>query len=320
MSLLVFIEQRNGIRKGSLEALSVAARLAAKTGKPLYAALLGKSVQPLVDGLADFGIKKLFLYEDPALEHYNSDAVAPLLQALAAELKADLILASATSAGRDLCAVLAGRMDAEAVQDCTGAEWDTALRLKKPVYAGKLTADLTVQTLPAVVSLRPNFFPVTRTPGAKPETELRPAGTLALRAVVRNFLEEASGTVDLTEAKIIVSGGRGVGGPDGFKLLQKLADALGGALGASRAAVDSGWIPHSHQVGQTGKIVNPDLYIACGISAAIQHQAGMRTAKVIVALNKDPDAAIFKICDYGIQGDLFEVIPLLIEEAGKLRK
>lgn len=189
---------------------------------------------------------------------------------------------------------------------------------RKPVYAGKVLSDVRVSSSPALVSLRPNVTAVVQEGDGLPEIVRREMPEVSLRTVLKEAADAAAGTVELTEAKIIVSGGRGIGGPENWPVLQALCDALGAALGASRAAVDAGWIHHAHQVGQTGKVVSPDVYIACGISGAIQHQAGMRTSKIIVAINKDPNANIFKICDYGIVGDLFEVVPMLTEEVKKV--
>ena len=213
---------------------------------------------------------------------------------------------------------MAARLSVELVQDCIELDWDNGLVAKKPVYAGKVVSEVRVNSTPAMVSLRPNVVPVNPKGDDTPETEKREMPEVDLRTVIKDVAQAAAGTVELTEAKIIVSGGRGLGGPEPFPMLQELCDVLGAALGASRAAVDAGWIHHSHQVGQTGKVVSPDLYIACGISGAIQHQAGMRTSRIIVAINKDSEANIFKICDYGIVGDLFEVVPILTEEAKKV--
>jgi electron transfer flavoprotein alpha subunit len=318
MSILVLLEHRGKLRDCSREAASAAAKLALKTGQELNAVLLGNAVQPLAADLAGLGLKKVFLYEDPSLEHYSADAYVPIISKLAEELKTMLIIGSSSALGKELCASLAGRMNAEMAQDCLSLDWNNGWCVTKPVYAGKAVAALRFAEGLTVISLRPNLFRVERTGTALPEVEVRKPGTLDLKIIVQKLVQEATGQIDLAEAKIVVSGGRALGGADKFAVLQPLCTVLGAGLGASRAAVDAGWIHHSHQVGQTGRVINPDLYIACGISGSIQHQAGMRTSKLIVAINKDPDAPIFKICDYGIVGDLFEIVPLLTENFKKV--
>ena len=316
MSVLVLLEQRGELKACALEAATAAGKVAQAAGMPLYAVYIGQALGEQTGELAGLGIEKVFAYENAQLSHYSNDAYVPIVRDLAKELGAKVIIGSATALGKEYCASVAARLGVDLVQDAIGVGWDNGLTAQKPVYAGKVVSALRVTGDPAMVSLRPNVLPVERAGDAVPGVEKREMPELSLRTVVRDAVQ-AAGTVILTEAKIVVSGGRGIGGPENWPVLQALCDVLGAALGASRAAVDAGWIQHAHQVGQTGKIVSPDLYIACGISGAIQHQAGMRTAKIIVAINKDPDAPIFKICDYGIVGDLFEVVPLLTEEAQK---
>jgi electron transfer flavoprotein alpha subunit len=319
MAILVLLEQRGTLSASSLEAASAAAKLAKQAGKDLYAVLLGKSLDAEVSKLAGFNIKKLFLYEDEALTYATSEAYIPVLKDLSLELKAEVIIGPASTVGKEICASLAGKLGVELAQDCIGLEWDGACKVKRPKFAGKVIETLKLGgPIPHMVSLRPNIFPVAKVDETLPPVEKRPLPQLNLRAKVTSVMQAMAGKVDLSEAHIVVSGGRGLGGPEPFKMLQELADAIGGAVGASRAAVDSGWISHTLQVGQTGKTVTPDVYIACGISGAIQHLAGMRTSKLIVAINKDPEAPIFKIADYGIVGDLFEIIPMMITEAKKL--
>ncbi len=206
------------------------------------------------------------------------------------------------------------RLGVGAIPDAVGLELDgETFSVRRPVYSGKAitTAD-TAGNTPQVISLRPNVFAAEESAGAG-EVVALDGLSLSIRAVVKELLEAEGGELDVAEADVIVSGGRGIKGPENFALIKSLADALGGAVGASRAAVDAGWIEHSHQVGQTGKVVSPSLYVAAGISGAIQHLAGMSSSKVIVAINKDPDAPIFKIADYGIVGDLFDVIPPMVD-------
>ena len=319
MAILVLLEQRGTLGSSSLEAASAAAQLAKHAGKDLYAVLLGKSLESEVHKLAGFNIKKLFLYEDEALTYATSEAYIPILKELALELKAEVILGPASTIGKEICASLAGKLGVELAQDCIALEWDGTCKVKRPKFAGKVIETLKLGgPVPHLISLRPNIFPITRDGDQAPSVEKRPLPQLQLRAKVTSVIQSVAGKVDLSEAHIVVSGGRGLGGPEPFKMLQELADCIGGAVGASRAAVDSGWISHTNQVGQTGKTVTPDVYIACGISGAIQHLAGMRTSKLIVAINKDPEAPIFKIADYGIVGDLFEIVPMMIAEVKKL--
>jgi electron transfer flavoprotein alpha subunit len=318
MSVLVLLEQRGELKACALEAASKANQVAKAAGMDLNAVFIGQSLGDQAEQLKGLGITKVYSYENDKLANYTSDAYVPIVRDLANELGAKVIIGSASALGKEFCASVAARLGVELVQDCVDAQWDNGLVAKKPVYAGKIVSEVRIKSEPAFVSLRPNVVAVERDGDAAPEVEKRDMPQVDLRTVIKDVAQAAAGTVSLTEAKIIVSGGRGLGGPEPFAMLQELCDVLGAALGASRAAVDAGWISHSHQVGQTGKVVSPDLYIACGISGAIQHQAGMRTSRIIVAINKDPEANIFKLCDYGIVGDLFEIVPLLTEEAKKV--
>lgn len=314
MSVLVLLEQRGSLKRCALEAATAAGAVARAAGLELNAVYIGQSLANETGELAGLGIRKVYAYENDALRYYSNDAYVGIVTDLARELGATVIIGSASALGKELCASVAARLDIELVQDCIGIAWDGGLKATNPIFAGKVIAEVSVKDVPAMASLRPNVVPIVRDGDAIPEVVQRAMPEVSIRTVLKNVAEAAAGTVELGEAKIVVSGGRGLGGPDGWPVLQELCNALGAALGASRAAVDSGWIHHSHQVGQTGKVVCPDVYIACGISGAIQHQAGMRTSKIVVAINKDPDAPIFKICDYGIVGDLYEVAPALTQE------
>ncbi len=317
MGVLVLLEQRGELKSSALEAASVASKIAKAAGMELNAVYIGRALEDQIDQLKGFGIAKVYAYEDEALTHYSNDSYVPIVRDLAKELDAKVIIGSASAIGKEFCASVAARLGVELVQDCIELDWDNGLVAQKPVYAGKVISHVRVKCSPAMVSLRPNAFAIEKEGEDTPETVKREKPQVSLLAVIKDVAQAAAGTVELTEAKIVVSGGRGIQDPKNWPVLQSLCDVLGAALGASRAAVDAGWIHHTQQVGQTGKVVSPDLYIACGISGAIQHQAGMRTSRIIVAINKDSEANIFKICDYGIVGDLFEVVPLLTEEAKK---
>ena len=314
MSVLVLLEQRGELRACAAEAATAAAMIAKAAGMPLNAIYIGAGLGEHVAALAGIGIEKVFAYEHADLAHYANDAYVPIVCEAVKELGATVVIGSATALGKELCASVAARLGVELVQDCTELKWDNGLTAVKPIYAGKVIANVRVTDTPAMASLRPNVAVVVREGDKKPEVVGRgiPAG-LIVRTILKEAVEAPPGTIELTEAKKVVSGGRGIGGPEAWPMLQALCDVLGAALGASRAAVDAGWIPHAHQVGQTGKVVSPDVYIACGISGAIQHQAGMRPARVIAAINRDANAAIFKVADYGIVGDLHEIVPLLTQ-------
>ena len=314
MSVLVLLEQRGSLKKCAFEAATTAAAIARGAGVELNAVYIGQSLADEAGALAGLGISRVFAYENESLRNYSNDTYVEIVESLAKELNASVIIGSATALGKELCASVAARLGVDLVQDCVACSWAGGVTAVKPIYAGKVVSEVRVTGSPAMLSLRPNVVPVVREGDAVPEIIHRPMPEVSLRSILKAVAEAASGTVELTEASIVVSGGRGLGGPDGWPVLQELCNTLGAALGASRAAVDSGWIHHSHQVGQTGKVVCPDLYIACGISGAIQHQAGMRPSKIIVAINKDPEAPIFKVCDYGIVGDLYEIVPLLTQE------
>lgn len=310
---LVVAEQSEGtLRKVSLEMLGEARRLASD-GK-VEAVLLGSGVEKLVEQLAWHGADKVYLADDPVLQLYTAEAYTAVLADLVKKVQPDVVFIGATTNGRDLAPRLATRLGIGLASDCTGfsVDSDGRLLITRPIYAGRAIETIKLKSRPQMATLRPNVFPpLEPDTSRKAEVEKIPVNTGEVRAKVVGFLKKEGEEIELTEADIIVSGGRGLGGPEGFNILKELAKILGAAVGASRAAVDAGWIDHSHQVGQTGKTVNPKLYIACGISGAAQHLAGMRTSKVIVAINKDPEAPIFKVADYGIVGDLYQIVPLL---------
>jgi electron transfer flavoprotein alpha subunit len=313
----VWIEQRAGEMKViSREVLGAGRKVADDLGQPLTALVFGQDVADAAASAFDLGADAVIGCDDETLAQFRVEAYGPLLTNLAQERSPAVILVGASTRGRDLAAWVAADLDAGLVADGIGlAVNDGTVKVTRPVYAGKLLADVHVTGGTQLISLRSRAFAPAEPTGKSGEAEW--VGTAVAAADITTEIvgfESSEGKVSLTDANIIVSGGRGVGGPEGFAPVQALADVLGGAMGASRAAVDAGWIPYEHQVGQTGKTVSPDLYIACGISGAIQHQAGMRTAKIIVVINKDPDAPIFKLASYGIVGDLFKVLPALTAE------
>jgi electron transfer flavoprotein alpha subunit len=310
-NILVFVEQRNSeVRTASLQALSEAKR----QGGAVSAVLPGSGIGDAAAGLGAWGADKIYVADDPNLELYSSDGYAEVVLKAIEQAQPSAILFSGTAMGRDLAPTVAARLGVGAIPDAVGLTLDgETFSVRRPVYSGKAVATVdTAGKTPQVIGLRPNIFAAEESSGAG-EVIALDGLSLSIRAVVKELLEAAGGELDVAEADVIVSGGRGIKGPENFALIKSLADALGGAVGASRAAVDAGWIEHSHQVGQTGKVVSPSLYVAAGISGAIQHLAGMSSSKVIVAINKDPDAPIFKVADYGIVGDLFDVIPPMVE-------
>jgi electron transfer flavoprotein alpha subunit len=314
--ILVFCELKDGgIRKPSLEALSEARRLADAAGLAVAALFVGASCAG-AEQAAQYGADTILKVEAPSLAAYSSDGYAQAIADAVQAKGATVLLSAATSAGKDVLPRAAARLDAGYAADVTGlAMAGGRLTCVRPVYAGKAFASSSFQSPVQVATTRPNVFAAAVNPRAG-TVEALPAPDGGFMAVVKEILAKGGGKQDLTEANVIVSGGRGMKDGAHFQLLEDLADALGGVVGASRAAVDAGWgVPHSIQVGQTGKVVSPTLYIACGISGAIQHVAGMSGSKVIVAINKDPEAPIFKLATYGIVGDLFEVVPELTKAA-----
>jgi electron transfer flavoprotein alpha subunit len=309
-------------KKVMAEVLGEAARLASAAGTQTEAVWLTDKATP--EGLkllGELGAKRLWLLENAALAPYRGEVWTPLIADLAAKESPHAILAPVTARQREMMARLAARLGAGLSADSTAlALEDGKLVATRPVYAGKLLSKVTWSKTPWLATLRPNVFrPAEPQAGAAPQVE-RPTVSMPAEAMklVERKEEAATGLPELAEAEIVVSGGRGLKGPENFVILEDLAKVVGAAVGASRAAVDAGWRPHRFQIGQTGRTISPKLYMGFGISGAIQHLAGMRTSKVICAINKDPEAPIFKIADYGIVGDLFEVAPLLTAEFKKL--
>jgi len=320
--ILVVAEVREGeLKKVTLEMIGKGREIAQALGGTVNVVVMGSGVSPLADMVCRYGVKKVYLADDPALKNYAPQGYTKVLTDLIKESGPAVVLLAASTRGKDLAPRVAARLAVGLASDCIGIEvQDGRLLISRPIYAGKAIAKVVEETRPQMATVRPNIFP-TPEPETSSTAEVMniSVDTGDVRAKVIEMLKEAGGRVELTEADIVVSGGRGMKGPENFALLEELANVLGAAVGASRAAVDAGWRDHSYQVGQTGKVVTPTLYIACGISGAIQHLAGMKTSKYIVAINKDPEAPIFKVADYGIVGDLFKVVPVLTEEFKKMK-
>ena len=315
--IVTFAEHRDGkLRRPSLEAVSEARRLASSLQGPVTAVLVGPGVEGLAAELAAHGADKVHVFDDPALGAYATEPYARALAQVVTEAKPSAVLVPATAMGKDLAPRAAARLGAGLVSDCVSfAVKDGRLEARRPMYAGKAYATVRWEGDPQMATLRPNVFPLEKADASRKAEVAKGQVDTSARAKVTAVHAAAAGKVELTEAQIIVSGGRGLKGPENFHLIQGLADALGAAVGASRAVVDAGWVDHQFQVGQTGKTVSPTLYVACGISGAIQHLAGMSSSKTIVAINKDPDAPIFKVASYGLVGDVFEILPKLTEAA-----
>lgn len=319
--ILVYIEHRGGqIRKSSLEALSEARRQADKKGENVTAVIAGSNIKQLAAELAKYKPNKILVADNPAFENYSTEGFAAVLTEAVKSADPRFILAPYSAMTRDLVPRVAARLDAPCAADIVELRDDgDSLLAVHPMYSSKTWGVLEFQSHPAFITLRPNVF-WTEEPDSAHQASIEDLAVSVpnIRAKVTETHAAVGQKIELSEARIIVSGGRGIKGPENWGMLQELCDVLGAALGASRAVVDAGWIDHQHQVGQTGKTVSPQLYIAVGISGAIQHLAGMSSSKVIVAINKDKDAPIFKYATYGVVGDVFEVIPKLTEECRKL--
>jgi electron transfer flavoprotein alpha subunit len=317
--VLAILEQRDGaLKRISLEVLAAARGAGDALGCDVDALLIGPQGVS-TDALGSAGADRVLVAAAADLTLYQADRYARVAADQAREGSYDLIVLGSTAMGRDLGPRIAAKLRCPLASDVTSLKAEGEIVVSRPVYAGKAIYTLKLTEAPSVVSVRPNVFTPVEVGRAGAVEAVAPGDGGERRAKTVRVKEPEKATVDVAEASVVVSGGRGLKGPENFHLIEALADVLGAAPGASRAVVDAGWRPHSEQVGQTGKTVSPNLYVAVGISGAIQHLAGMRTAKVIVAINKDKDAPIFKVADYGVVGDLFEVVPRLIDELKKLR-
>jgi len=321
MKILAFAEQRdNEFKKSAFEVVRAAKTVAEQTSGEVVALVIGNSVAAIAPDLGGFGAVKVVVVEDPRLATYSTTAYTRIVTEAVKKEGATHLFIPASSLGKDLAPRVAVRLDAGLATDCTALSVDGGeVIATRPVYAGKAMTDVKVTSNVKVFSLRPNVFSAGSSNGTKATVEkftiLLSDADFASRVTE---VSKSTGRLDVTEADIVVSGGRGLKGPENFKLIEDLATALGAAVGVSRAVVDAGWRPHDEQVGQTGKTVSPSLYVAVAISGAIQHLAGMSSSKYIVAVNKDKDAPIFQVADYGIVADAFEIIPALTEEVKKV--
>jgi electron transfer flavoprotein alpha subunit len=316
-SILTFAEQRDGkLRRASLEVVSEARRLAGSLGTSVVAVVIGSVGDPVAADLASYGADKVIVFGDTGFASYATESYArALTQAIETE-KPSVVLVPFTAIGKDLAPRVAARIGAGLASDCVALSVEGGrVVARRPVYAGKAYATVEWSGEPQFATLRPNVFPLGPPDASRKAEVIQATADTAARARITGVRASAAGKVQLTEAQVVVSGGRGLKGPEHFHLVEELAEALGAATGASRAVVDAGWVDHSLQVGQTGKTVSPQLYVACAISGAIQHLAGMSSSKYIVAINKDADAPMFKVANYGILGDVFELLPRLTAAA-----
>ncbi len=313
--VLAYVEHRSGeLKKAARETLGEGKRCATTLGTSLTAVIAGNNVEGLTAAIHEAGADRILVVSHPSLEEATTDGTGRAVVAAIKEADPALILFAATAEGKDIAPYVASALDAGLATDCVGLTIDgDSFTAKRPVFAGKSLINVKPVDLPLVASLRPNVFPVLSEPqtGSPEVVNLPFDDSHASRLRIKETKAVAADKVELTEASIVVSGGRGLQAPENFGLIEGLADALGAAVGASRAIVDAGWRPHEEQVGQTGKTVSPQVYIACGISGAIQHLAGMSTSQTIIAINKDQEAPIFGIATYGLVGDALEVIPAL---------
>lgn len=320
MKVLAFAEQREGkFKKSAFEVVQASKNIAKQLNAEHAAVVVGSGVQPIASELAAYGATRILVVEDTRLQYYSSTAYSKILAEVAKREGASMLFLPASQMGKDVTPRIAVRLEAGVATDCTSLTvQNNEVIATRPVYAGKSNVNVKVNSAIKIYTLRPNVFTASPVDGTTAVIE-----NVTVDLSDADFTAKVSsvkintGRPDVTEASIVVSGGRGMKGQEHFHLIEQLADVLGAGVGASRAVVDAGWRPHDEQVGQTGKTVSPMLYIACGISGAIQHLAGMSSSKFIVAINKDKDAPIFQFADYGIVGDVFEILPALADELKK---
>lgn len=314
MNIWIIAEYKHGnLSKSTLELLSEATRLAQKTNAKVSAVILGDTVKNLTDVLSKYGAENIYVFENDALHYYQTNIYAEIISDIIKKHSPDVLLIPATTHGKELASILSPKVNSASLTDCVSLNVtaEGKIEVKRPMYAGKITATCVINSKPQIITVRPNILPIEENQVVSNIINIEFEVPQTLNRKVVRLEKPEKETLEITEAKIIVSGGRGLKEKENFKILEELASTLNAAVGASRMAVDAGWRDHQFQVGQTGKVVSPDLYIACGISGAIQHLVGMTTSKCIVAINKDPDANIFKVADYGIVGDVFRVVPAL---------
>ncbi len=306
------------LKKTAFDALCAAQRIKKNSSETVNCCVIGKLSQKDITELGRYGADSVSYSNDEQIQKGNPDAAVHFAAKMIDEIKPGFVILAASFFGKDIASQLSAKFHAALLNDVLNVSIQNGyVEAVKPVYAGKITARFEVKGDLKIFSLRPNIQEIKES-AKNPKTVILNGNFGDLRTIVKDTIQAAQGRIELTEADIIVSGGRGLKGPENFKVIEDLARVLGAATGASRAVVDAGWRPYSEQVGQTGKVVNPKLYIACGISGAIQHLVGMSGSKFVVAINKDKDAPIFKRCDYGIVGDLFTIVPLLTQEFAKV--
>ena len=318
--ILAILEQRDGkLKRSAFEAVSTAAKLSIELNLEAEAVVVGSDIEN-INEIGAYGINKVIHLKNAKIANYSSTGYSEVISDYAKEVGADYLLFSNTSLGKDLAPFVCVKLNAGIIMDCINLDSSSGeVITTRPVYAGKALIDVKLKSSIKIFTIRPNVFKAQSSNNGKNcEIIVKEVTPQNLKSRVVGF-KKSEGKLDVAEADIIVSGGRGLKGPENFHLVEELAEALGAAVGASRAVVDAGWRSHREQVGQTGKTVSPTLYVACGISGAIQHLAGMSSAKYIVAINKDKDAPIFNIADYGIAGDAFEILPALTEEIKKIK-